>query len=120
MVGAVGAGVSPGIATAGVGGTGSTVLDLVLTRAASGMRTRHGLFRDSNGDSRYSILLSSAQSKKIPCNSCLICSPLSLFFLSLLPPSLYPRDTSRNPPGRQFGTMYKAQLMYQHNCAGER
>ncbi len=61
MAGSVGAGVSPGIAKAVGGDAGSTGMPEVdpdLARAVFGMRTRHGLFRDSNGDTRYSVLLS--------------------------------------------------------------
>ena len=64
MAGSVGAGVSPGIAKAvggDTGSTGMTEVDPDLARAVFGMRTRHGLFRDSKGDSRYSVKLFSVQ-----------------------------------------------------------
>jgi hypothetical protein len=61
VAGSVGAGVSPGIAKAvggDAGSTGTTEVDPDLARAVFEMRRRHGLFRDSDGDTRYSVLLS--------------------------------------------------------------
>jgi hypothetical protein len=50
----------PGISKTERRGTGITAVDPDLTRASSGIRTRHNLFRVSKGDIRYSIFLSSA------------------------------------------------------------
>ena len=64
MAGSLSCAMGPGVAKAvggDAGSTGMTEVDSDLARAVFGMRTRHGLFRDSKGDSRYSVLLSSVQ-----------------------------------------------------------